>query len=148
MSSYLVSTDHILTLANFLGEDRDYSCDGKEITDTLYSQNLHALRCRYGEKDHRDVPQTLTYKNHDISHISPLTIAKLCEEYDYQASDDPEYQSRKAHRFITAIRRKALRRIHGYEGAPHHAKLGGKITKISEMGDRKPEPGELISLFS
>ena len=92
----------------------------------LYQENIKAVLIRYPNDTLEtapgefDKPPFLTVYVLDVQEIhryNPVEVLKLCDSYDYQSCEDPEYYQSAAQELIQRIRKEAIRQLPGYEEA-------------------------------
>lgn len=129
MSAFLCSEKHINVLVSY-GAHHDASVyipgpsgrwfwqsvklDPTLIANILTTANVEALHVRYGD-DH--VGSAVKYKPEATSHMSPVSIIKLCDCFNYQASEVKDYEGTPAAKIIDSIRNTAIDHLPGYNDA-------------------------------
>lgn len=117
MSAYIVSDatiDALVTFAIGGGVYRVTSENPQKVGQMLVNENYRSVNHRYREKE---LAHTYTFKPM-TRHLSPVTILKLCDCYDYQACETEDYEATDAAKMIDGIRHRAIRTLSGYDDAP------------------------------
>jgi len=117
MSAFLLGDNHLNAILNFYSDSRgeDPATD-KHLQiwgDKLRQQNMASVNYRYEEKI--STP-SFTFKRCP-SEISAVQALKLCECYEYQTEDAPDYNTSEAKFILKAIMKSALHSLPGYDKA-------------------------------
>jgi hypothetical protein len=83
----------------------------QRIIDILETANKESLHVRYGDDD---VATGIKYKMTD-KYQSPMQIIKLCNCFNYQASDVNDYERTPAATITNAIIKSAIYNLPGYD---------------------------------
>lgn len=127
MSAFIVSDDHITVMLqaargrhpgdghSYYWNDEMHPFNGNEqaIGQKLLDENYRSVNYRY---DEQEAPRT--YKPMPVLHqYKAVEILKLCNCYDYQACETPDYKTTEAHEIVDTLRGMAIRSLPGYESA-------------------------------
>jgi|SRR5882724_1701250 len=111
-----VNYDALLTYLLMPSTPEDYArCTAKGLI--LKQANSESYTTRYGEPMEKPCYSFKPKFLPDIYIIS-VAILKLCEYYEYQTCEMPDYESSEAYIIIRSIRNKATSRLDGYDKAP------------------------------
>lgn len=127
MSAYICTDSHINALATLasLARIRVYrnqkfvvDCQNQEqfTAETLLTENAKSVNYRY-EGDKND--PTITYRcEARFLNLPAVEVIKLCNCYDYQACEHPEYEASAAAGIVDALRKHYINELPGYDAAP------------------------------
>lgn len=133
MSAYVVSHRHINAILTFANRANARLCAGvmrydasnvedlQRMAEILYAENVRSVNYRYRQP--ASLPGIVDETERDIvfnfvrDAFSPVDILRLCECYDYQACETPDYEASAAARIVNAIRHEAIRALPGYSNA-------------------------------
>jgi len=142
MSAYICSPAQFAALAAFALSDPANSSaiyefresndidSAKRIASELARQNIRSVAYRY--PDSNDLPGPNMGSNKVVIQeaerlaekylffprsLKPLDYYRMCQGYEYQSSENPEWSSSLAYRQIDWLKDKAVRMLPGYENA-------------------------------
>lgn len=146
MSAFIVGHDHIDALISFAMARYTYGPvsyyvpetqtrvtitqdNATEVGRILLTENERSIYHRYpdvkpGQNDSKpgtwgEDAETYNFKQWPLNQpLSPVSIIKGCDCFDYQACETDDYEQSLAHTIIEAIRKRAVSRIPGYDDAP------------------------------
>ena len=129
MSAFMCSEKHINTIVSY-GIKNDatvyptgqggrsywhpFQTDPNLIASILTTANVESVNLRYGKDD---VSTKVRFKPVAISRLSAVQIIKLCDCFDYQASEVNNYDQPPAAKIIEAVRARAIDKLPGYAEA-------------------------------
>lgn len=123
MSVLMCHDDHLLVLA-FASMDRplvDLDAVTRRFV-ALHSANAKAYAERYRETDTYEEPgrkvTASDYMRLEKHLRDPVTVLKLAQSYDYQATDYTHYHTTDAFRWKSHAVANAIRQLPGYEDKP------------------------------
>jgi hypothetical protein len=90
--------------------------EADRIGQMLVRENRLSVNHRYGESEVEDV-YTYSGPSHPRA-TDPVAILKALDCYEYQSCEHPGWEASEAFAFSQALRRRLIRRLPGYEGAP------------------------------
>lgn len=86
----------------------------QEIGQKLLDENYRSVNYRYSEDT-----QPRRFRERVLNHrVSVVEVIKLCDCYDYQSCETPDWPETEAHAIMTALRERAIRNLPGYDDAP------------------------------
>lgn len=121
MSAYTLSNEHIsamLQAANFsdyAGDTCTYRFNGElhymkgniqEIGQKLLDENFRSVNFRYGD----DMPSPKFSRKYTQDYTA-AQIIKLCNCYDYQTCETPDWNETEAYAIYNALRERAISRL-------------------------------------
>jgi hypothetical protein len=130
MSAFVVPNDHIdalltFAIAPYTYGNVSYLVNGSrieinrqnvsEIGRILLDENERSVCHRYNDKAD-DTAASYRFKAWPFTPIA-VSILKACDCFDYQACETDDYEQSVAHAIIDAIRKRAMRRVPGYDDA-------------------------------
>lgn len=127
MSAWLVSQTHIRALVTYARRNGLHASDADAIGNALWRQNDRSLIARYEDRaaGYWTLGQTYTHRD---ANLSPLTLLKACDCYDYQACETDDYEATLAGILIAVMQRHICAAVHmtedqarrqpAYEAAP------------------------------
>lgn len=127
MSAYVVSDAHINALVmwaavhgasySYNESSRvDFRGNEQQCASLLHTANVESVNYRYREQGDyggfvfRDYPEWRK--------LTPVVVLKLCDCFDYQASEVRNYRGTIGAQVIDGIRSHAIRMLPGYDAAP------------------------------
>lgn len=130
MSCFIVSDKHISSILKFADRpqygapariwtnEREYQIWQtvviNKVGQILVNQNYASYAALYeGESV---TPHEFTY-NEQVTRLTPVEIIKLCNAYEYQSDNTPDYSNTPAHKIIKAILDRAINELPGYDAA-------------------------------
>jgi hypothetical protein len=141
MSAFLVSHKHINTLLSWAsrrhfgvhitlkdGSVLDFSNKThlQQAAEILLTENILSIAARYPDTEgHPErIPGPIAELGKEIRYrayldpVSPVTILKACDCYDYQACETDDYEYSSAHAIVDRIRHEAIHCLPEYDKAP------------------------------
>jgi hypothetical protein len=123
MSAFVVNKKHIDTLATYAWIKSVRIClpdqptihantHPEQFGQELVNQNYRSVNHRYQENE-----KPPKYRHEITARPTEAQVLKACDCYDYQACETKDYHDTLAYAMITAIRRKAIMELPGYEEA-------------------------------
>lgn len=125
MSAFLCSDQHINTIVSFgvlneasyyrdnrhhyLKQERDASAQ------ILKNTNIDAINARYREGCQHE---SIFFRQAGARDLEPVAVLKLCNSYDYQACEVPDYENTEAAKIVDSVRHVAIRKLPGYDDLP------------------------------
>lgn len=86
------------------------SVDRQRIVNQLLEENLRAYQHRYADESACDIEYR--YKSCEkITSLTAIEILKLCDHFDYQCCDAPDYPATEVAKIIELVRQTALEHI-------------------------------------
>jgi hypothetical protein len=170
MSAYLMDQQTIGLLAHFATESKcveygelygmGFDNNTDKVVEALTRANLLSLAVRYPDSD--PAPDFVGMSTAEfISEckqearrmwsVPVIEILKSCDCFAYQSCEYDDWHKSTAHKIINAIRKECITRLPGYEEAQWGYTTDNPppiVTPMSELKGRKPQAGEVISLFS
>jgi hypothetical protein len=125
MSAFLCSDNHIRALiraAQAWSSEIHYVHSGfqtwQEIAQELVNENYRSLNYRYRDEEGEPHQITYTMKDEMQRPLDPIVILKLCNCFDYQACETPDWEQSRAFKILQSIKDYAIRKLPGYNDAP------------------------------
>ncbi len=140
MSAYLVEDEHVKQLAAYLCNDDQSSLnhlaewhgcgfkgDGLPVerdklathyANVLLRENYRSLRARY---DDAEIPHRVKVTLGEVTRSSLIPAVNVLHSlacFEYQACESDDWESTDAYKLCEEIKRKAIRRLPGYDDAP------------------------------
>jgi hypothetical protein len=139
MSAFIVSHDHIDALLSFAAEhlhgspasyyvpQAECNVPGGKRVDVTYEnatevgrvlliENERSVCHRYSDAATGADAAAYRFKPWPRA-LTPVSILKGCDCFDYQACETPDYRTSLAFRIVDAIRKRAIHRLPGYGDA-------------------------------
>ena len=127
MSAFIIGNEHItamlqITAPQYPGDGSSYYYNGAafpfgghstEIGQKLVDENYRSVNYRYDEDS-----QPHEFKYTPRRSFTPVEIVKLCDCYNYQTCETPDYKHTEAWAIVNALRERAIHRLAGYDDAP------------------------------
>ena len=169
MSAFLIGKQTIGLLAHYAvehevvqyGECYGMNLDKKKVIEALVRANVISLATRYPDDadpvesfmgmSKAEFIQACQIEASRAWNVPVIEILKSCNCFEYQACEYDDWPKSTANKILNAIRKDCINKLPGYEEAQWGYTTDNPppiVTPMSEMKGRKPQPGEVISLFS
>jgi hypothetical protein len=107
MSAFICTDETVNALAQLA--PLDDSSLRQNVVNLLRAENTRSVNYRYNEDD---AIEPVTYQPNDaVSKLTPVEILKLCNHFDYQASETDDYHESQAAKIVETIRRQAIENL-------------------------------------
>ena len=125
MSAYLVSHYTIGAMVKYYlqGREKPYwqshklsDADAPALMALLAQENARSVNTRYAGHPAQEAV-TFDERLSVYADLTEVQVLKACACYAYQACETDDWERTEAHDLVTAIERKAIRRLPGYEDA-------------------------------
>ncbi len=120
MSAFLVSDLHINVLVAWarreqLSWNTREGLTYEDVAQELRSENERSYNYRYQEDGHQPVKYESVALPMDVP---AAAIIKMCDCYEYQSCEHPEWKESRARAIVGSIRQAAVCKLPGYREAP------------------------------
>ena len=126
MSAFILDQDHINAMlqaaaprwpgdsANYRwnGEAYYFGANRQQVGQVLLNENYRSVNYRYGESE-----QPPTFVSRPVRSQTPVQLIKLCDCYNYQTCETPDWEQTEAYAICHALRERAIDKLPGYEDA-------------------------------